>query len=340
VPVRVMGLFACAAALCVPLIARGEGQAETSTTSGLAVALDYTAPADCFAVDDFKAIVVGRLGYGAFREDAENHVHVRIAPRGHGFEGRIEWQNTEGKWIGDRLLLSPSDDCLDLDRAMAFALALQIQLVAITNATPRQAQPAQERVEAVPAVPPVSPSVSSENVTNANERRASERGTRPAFEVGAGGLVGLGLSSAVVPLGRLFASLVWTRISLELAAEAGWPTTTRREDGAGFSQQLLLVDVAGCGILESWRACLLGKAGQVRVAGNNVDSPASPSGSVVETGLRLAFTQPLGRHAFVAAQAEGLVNVMLWRVTLDQVPVWSSPRFAGSMGINVGFRLR
>jgi uncharacterized membrane protein len=336
VRVRVLGSFACAAALCVPRIAHGEGPAENPA---LAVALDYAAPGDCFDADDFKSIVIGRLGYEAFRDDAENHVHVRIAPHGRGFEGRIEWQNTEGKWIGERLLLSRNDSCLDLDRAMAFALALQIQLVAITQASPGKSPPAQEKVEAGPPAPPVSPSVPSENVTSASERRAAEPETGPAFAIGAGALLGLGLSSTAAPLGRLFASLQWTHLSLELAAEAAWRTTTRRDDGAGFSQQVLLGDVAGCGILASWQACLLGKVGQVRVAGENVDSPASPSGSVVETGLRLAVTQALGRHAFVAAQVEGLVNVMLWRVTLDQVPVWTSPRFAGSLGINVGFRL-
>jgi len=337
VPVRVLGSFACAAALCVPLIAHAEGHA---SSPALAVALDYTAPADCLDVGDFRSIVIGRLGYDAFREDAENHVHVRIATRGRGFEGRIEWQDTEGKWIGERLLLSRNDDCLDLDRAMAFALALQIQLVAITQATPEQPPPAQEKVETGPAAPQVRLSVPSENATSVNERRAAEPGTGPTFAFGAGGLVGLGLSSKAAPLGRLFASLQWTHLSVELAAEAAWPTTTRREDGAGFSQQVLLVDVASCGILRSWQACLVGKVGQVRVTGDNVDIPASPWGSVVETGLRLAFTYPLGRHAFVAAQADGLVNVMIWRVTLDQVPVWTSPRFAGTMGINVGFRLR
>jgi hypothetical protein len=322
--------------MCVPLLAHGEGQADSSA---LAVTLDYVAPADCLDVDAFKAIVVGRLGYDAFREDAAKHVHVRIATRGHGFEGRIEWQSTDGKWIGDRTLQSHSDDCRDLDRAMAFALALQIQLVAITQTTPGPAPSQQEEIGAPQPVAPASPSVPSETPARGNEPQALKHEAGPALAIGAGGLVGFGLSSTAVPLGRLFASLLWTHISLDAAAEASWPTTIRREDGAGFSQKLFLFDVAACGILRSWRGCLLGKAGQVRVAGDNVDSPASPSGSVVETGLRLAFTQPLGRHAFVTAQADALVNVMLWKVTLDQVPVWYSPRFAGSMGIDVGYRL-
>jgi hypothetical protein len=63
----------------------------------------------------------------------------------------------------------------------------------------------------------------------------------------------------------------------------------------------------------------------------------------VETGLRLAFIQSLGRHAFVAAQVDGLCNVVIWRVTLDQQPlnqalVWASPRFAGSVGLDAGLR--
>jgi hypothetical protein len=335
VPVGIVGLFAWAAAMCVPLIAYGEAPADTSM---LAVTLDYAAPADCFGVDDFKALVVSRLGFDAVREDAANHVHAKITARGRGFEGRIEWQTTGGKWMGDRTLQSRSDDCRDLDRAMAFALALQIQLVAITHARPEQPPTTPPKVEPAPTTPtvPASPTVSRETIARVDER--SKLRTGPRFAIGAGGLVGLGLSSTAVPLARLFASLQWTHVSFEIAAEAGWPTTTRREDGAGFSQQLFLVEAASCGILASWKACALGKAGQVRVAGSNVESPTSPSGSVVETGLRLAFTESLGRHAFVTAQADGLVNVMLWTVTLDQVPVWASPRFAGSMGIDVGIR--
>ena len=54
------------------------------------------------------------------------------------------------------------------------------------------------------------------------------------------------MSSTPVLLGRVLGSLAWQHVSVELAAEASLPTTTRRSDGAGFSQQHLLASAAAC----------------------------------------------------------------------------------------------
>jgi len=156
--------------------------------------------------------------------------------------------------------------------------------------------------------------------------------------IGAGALLGFGVSSSPVPFGRLFGSVAWPHWSLELAAEVGWPSTVRRADGAGFSQQELLLGLAGCGSLAPWSACLLAKGGAIRIQGKDIDAPASPTGPLVETGLRLAVMQPLGRRFYVSAQAEGLLLVTRWRVTLDDNLVWTSPRFAGTMGLDLGVR--
>ena len=114
--------------------------------------------------------------------------------------------------------------------------------------------------------------------------------------------------------------------------------TTRRGDGAGFSQQHLLASMAGCATLKWWGVCLLAKGGGVRVVGKDIRNPASPWGRIFETGLRLAVMQRFGRHAYVAAQGEGLINVTRWTVTLDQKPVWTSPRLAATVGLDLGVR--
>jgi hypothetical protein len=232
---------------------------------------------------------------------------------------------------------------------MAFALALQIQLAARASASPvsnqtagptettntsgTQASPvpaalASTRTPFVPEVP----------LALTNEPTTSSQVPRPTLNIGGGGLLGFGLSSAAVLFGRAFGSLAWQHSSLEVAAEIAWPTTTRREDGAGFSQQLLLVGGAGCAEFQRWSACLLAKAGEIRILGKDIDKPKALSGPIVETGLRLALVQSLGRHLYVAARAEGLINVIRWRVTLDQNLVWTSPRFATTVGLDIGVR--
>jgi hypothetical protein len=332
--------------ICIPKHAQSEGQ---SDDGAFAVALEYSAAPGCAEENDFKAIVVGRLGYDAFRADARDRVIVDIASRGKFFEGHIERRNAEGRWAGDRTFPSRSDDCGQLGRAMAFALALQIQLAARASTSPVSNQTAgpteTTNTSGTPASPVPAPLASTRTplvpevpLALTNEPTASSRVPRPTLNIGGGGLLGFGLSSAAVPFGRAFGSLAWQHSSLEVAAEIAWPTTTRREDGAGFSQQLLLVGGAGCAEFRRWSTCLLAKAGEIRILGKDIDKPKALSGPVVETGLRLALVQPLGRHLYVAARAEGLINVTRWRVTLDQNLVWTSPRFATTVGLDIGVR--
>jgi hypothetical protein len=40
----------------------------------------------------------------------------------------------------------------------------------------------------------------------------------------------------------------------------------------------------------------------------------------------------------MGAHAEGLMNVTRWLVTLDNVPVWTAPRFAATVGIDAAVR--
>jgi hypothetical protein len=344
---RAMGCLACAAAvICIPMRAQSEGQ---SDDGAFAVALEYSAAPGCPDVNDFKAIVIGRLGYDAFRGDARDRVLVDITSRGGSFSGHIERRNAEGRWAGDRSFPSRSDDCGELGRAMAFALALQIQFSARASAYPGSEMTAvpteagntlETSTSTIPAPLANTPTSNVREAPPALKKEPTSpyRAPRPTLNIGAGGLLGFGLSSSAVPFGRAFGNLEWQTSSLELAAEMAWPSTTRREDGAGFSQQLLLVGVAGCGDVQRWRACLLTKAGEVRIVGKGVDNPRSLSGPILETGLRLALLQRLGRRLYVAAHAEGLVNLTRWKVTLDQNLVWTSPRFAATVGLDLGVR--
>ena len=337
--VRAMSWLACAAAgVCVPKLAQGEVQTDTGA---VAVALEYSAAPGCPDVNDFKAIVLGRLGYDAFRGDARDRVLVDIASRGNAFEGHIERRNAEGRWAGDRTFPSRSDDCGELGRAMAFALALQIQLSARVSAVPAETGNTSE-TSGAPIPAPLAQTPTS-NVLEAPPAltkltKSPYLAARPTLAIGAGGQLGFGLSSKAVPFGRAFGSLAWQHSSLEFAAEVAWPTTTRREDGAGFAQQLLLVGAAGCGDFQPWSACLVAKTGTIRILGEDVDKPKSLWGPILETGLRLGVLQPLGRYLYVAARAEGLVNVTRWKVSLDQNLVWTAPRFAATLGLDIGVR--
>ena len=57
---------------------------------------------------------------------------------------------------------------------------------------------------------------------------------------------------------------------------------------------------------------------------------------VVQVGVRAGVTQRLGRRAFLSAHADGLANLTRWTGSLDQVPVWTAPRFAAALGVDAG----
>jgi hypothetical protein len=309
-----------------------------ASAAPLTVTLEYASSPGCPDAADFKAVVIARLGYDPFTDGASDHVLVDIQRRGSAIDGHIEWRDFSGRWTGDQSFPSVSTDCPRLVRAMGFALAVQIQLLAKANAPSGvdadapAARPAAPEAPAVVAPPPAPERPAVVSVA-AEAPRSTPAAAPPVFAMGAGPSVGLGMSSGPVLLGRVFGALAWQHISIELAGMAGLPATTRRADGAGFSQQHLLGSLAACAAVTRWNGCLLANAGVVRMNGE-IDRPASATVPIVEVGLRAGLTQRLGRTVSLAAHADGLVNVTRWTGRLDQVPVWTAPRFAAALGVD------
>jgi hypothetical protein len=339
--------MACVAAMVLALIRAGHVHAGTET---LTVSIEYSAPPSCPDVVDFKTIVSNRLGYDGFLPEAPDHVLVEVSTANHILEGRIEWRTAEGKWAGERKFPSRSGDCHELVGAIGFALALQIQFSAATGTRPGSEAPVEstettEKVETPappPAPPPPAPPAKPEEPKRVEppalpeQPESDDQPVGLTYKLGAGGALGFGMASTATPLARIFASLAWKSIVGEFAGEISWPTTTRREDGAGFGQQMILASLAGCKIWDHVSTCLLVKGGLLRIAGQNIDIPAMPSGSIFQAGLRLGWTQPIARRLFAAAHAAGLINLTQWTVNLDSYPVWSSPRLAGTLGLDIG----
>ena len=84
----------------------------------------------------------------------------------------------------------------------------------------------------------------------------------------------------------------------------------------------------------------MANAGAVRMAGEDIDRPTSASVPIVASrAFEPASRQRLGRRAFLSAHADGLVNLTRWTGSLDQVPVWTAPRFAAALGVDAGVQL-
>ncbi len=294
----------------------------------LTVALDYEAAPGCPDLAEFRALVAARLGRDPFIDGAGDHVLVRIVPRGHALDGSLEWRDRDGNLAGEQTFPVVTADCLRLTRAMGFALAVQIELMA-SRAAAAAPPPAPVVIPAQPVAPP--PVIAS-------PPPLPPRPAGPELRVGVGPSVGLGMSAGPVLLARAFGGVAWRRVWLELEAQVSLPATVRRADGAGFSQQQLLLGVAGCARAARWRFCVLANAGEVRMAGQDIDRPASAVVPVVEAGARVGAVQDLGRRAFLDAHVDGVAVLSRWAATLDQVPVWKAPWVVGALGLDAGVR--
>lgn len=315
---------------------------EPDAAPSLEVSLDYVVPPGCPDMRTFERAVASRLGYFPFRGAAQRHVLVRIEASAPSLFGQVEWHDPSGEWVGDQSFPGGTAGCVELARTIAIALAVQIHLLEATEnpASVAASSALPTAPEESPAEPRPAPKVSALEPKPADGVAAAAREKPPVapWEIGVGGglSLGNGLSSGIVGVGGLFALFVRRPVSLELGGELGLPSTTRRGDGAGYTQQLVFGSFAGCGAHSAWSACVVAKVGMARVRGRDIDVPASDSDAIFQTGLRVAIAPKLGSRGFFRARVEGLVTLTPWTVTLDGLGVWTAPIFAGSIGLDAG----
>lgn len=292
---------------------------------GLFIDLKYDvdpALSDCMGDAEFRSLVARQVGYEPYRAGVDLGVEVRVRSAEHEIQGTIEWNSSAHGRIGERRFASESRECNAMLATMGFALAVQIQLMAMEPA----AEPS-----------PETPHNEKADIPNA-QPAAEHRGRPVAASGGVGASTGLGLGPNPVAQGRLFLSLGFGRASSEVGVEATLPATTRQGYGGGFRHQLVLGTWAGCGLHRSSAACLVVKLGQLGVRGVGVDKPASPGGFLAQTGLRLGYSIGLGDHLVLVGHADALYALTAWTVEVNHVAVWTMPRLSALVGIDLALR--
>ena len=307
------------------------------------VRLDYHADEEgkCVGEDELRRMVTDQLGHDPFSPDGDQRVTITIAKTDAGFRGRIVWTEADGRQVGERNLLSRSRDCREIVANVAFAVALQLQLVerGAPNDTNGGA-PTGGQSAPGPTTPPNPPPPITERPSPPTEgSRGSARPPpgRPMLAVGAGPAVGLGMTPGATAFGRLFVVARLRRLSGELAADAALPVTQHNPDGPGVDVDALGASAAGCGHVSIASACLLGRLGWIRARGFGLALPSTSWGWFGEVGLRLAASRELGRF-IVSAHADGLVMLSRWNVVLNDAVVWAVPRVGGVLGLDVALR--
>lgn len=305
------------------------------------VALEYdVAPTiGCSDIDEFRSNVNRQLGYDPFRPSADRRVAVQIARTENGFTGLIKWSDADGRWVGDRRLSSRRSECNEIAANVAFAVAVQIQLLATLE--PEKVEPSTP--ETAPATPSATTPTSDTNATSVKRPEAADTSAAAPrrrsvfrFSSGVGASLGLGIAPDVTGLGRIFASGRIDWFSLELSADAALPVTQDESKGSAFKLNRFAAGAAACGHVQAFAGCLTGTFGRLQAVGYGVDQPASPTGLFSQIGARIAATQDLGNGFFVSARGDGLVMLSPWAVTLNHTLVWTTPRIGGMIGLDFG----
>lgn len=368
-----MGLTAL---LVVALQASSTRQA--SAGPQISVALDYQVPPSlpgCADASGFRDSVQRQLGYDPFHTPSDRRVAVRIARADPGYEGRIQWTDARGRNVGERRLSTRRPGCAEIVNNLAFAVAVQIQLLAAVAPPPvppapapsesappaspgggssassstgtAQASPAAEGPSPPSAPPPVQPPSAPEQSVAAEAPRPSEppsaggaaTARRLRLSMGLGPSLALALAPRPTATGRLFVDGRLSWFSFELSFDAALPVQQQESTGAGFSLHRLAAEGAACAHSHVIGACVTGGLAYLRAAGLGVDAPRTPTGLAAQSGVRLVATQEFGTRYFAALRAEGIVVLSRWTVTVNELPVWSTPRLATLIGVDVGARI-
>ncbi len=336
------GVWKSCKMLCLVCLLAARAQAQP--VPKLFVDLTYdvdSALEGCPSAIEFRTLVAQQLGYDPCRVDSTVGLAVHVRPTETGIEGAIDWSTAAGKRLGERRFASRSDDCREMMTTVGFVVAVQIQLMASEQATEptapidagssgRSGLPA----DLVPGEVTVTLSVKTFDV----RAPPLSNQTNWMTMVGAGPSIGFGPGPGAVAQGRLFLAVQRAWAELEVGAEASLPSTKREDYGGGFRHELLLGTLAACGWYRSFSACGLGKLGRLQVHGVGVDKPTSSGGLVGQIGPRFAYSLGLGGHFILLGHVDGLYLVTPWTVDLNNVAVWTMPRFNAVAGIDLAIR--
>jgi hypothetical protein len=332
----------------------------------LHVVVDYGVDASvrgCWDESEFRRSVAHRIGYDPFRDDAPLNVRIRVGGSATAVDGHVEWRKANGFLMGERRFVAKDGNCAKLLTEMSFAVGLQIELLRPKPALPsggavaapstgtgtggRTSTDSSAASGATGGPAPTPPQLTDKVVPEKPEKPPAEPmqplpSPSPGWRLwaGLGPSLAWRMSPGMTGDGRLFLGARHGELSLEVAAEATYPSTERRWDGSGFRQSLVGGTLALCGHREWLSGCVLGRAGAVQVNGVGVDKPRSANGLAMQAGMRLGATLPLGGWWFLSAHVDGLGLLTSSTVVLNQAKVWDMPRLGGLVGVDLMARFR
>jgi hypothetical protein len=303
--------------------------------SALEVELTFTtAPSllDCPSEATFRNWVREHVGYDPFRAGAPHRILAHARPEGEESVGAVSWHLGSAA-VGERELRGR--ECHDVVRAMAFAVAIQVQLYSDQEL----AEKSDERGASTPSDAASTPASASPAPQTAEFQTAEPRGTlRPISWLATTG-VGVGVRLRSDPFttmeGRMFGGLSHDTVGGELAVGGAVPKRWGARHGAGFDYWSLWSSVAVCLLPRPLAGCATGRLERLEARGTGVDVSRTASAWLVEVGPRIAFLAPLSPRWQVNLYIEARAVLSPARIVLDDTQVWKSPTWSLMFGADL-----
>ena len=157
--------------------------------------------------------------------------------------------------------------------------------------------------------------------------------------VGSGGAAAFGAAPGPTASLHVFVGLRARVASIALEARADLPAAERTPSGGEVEAGLVLATLAPCLHLGVASVCALGSAGVLRGTARDPSGSdaASRRGSqlFVAAGARVAVEIPLHRLLALRLHADGLLPLTRTTVAVGEVNVWTTPTFAGALGLGL-----
>lgn len=285
---------------------------------------------ECPAEEDFRQRVAERLGRDPFLSGAARKIRVELTRRGSTLRALVRVAEA-GQPHGERRI-ETRGSCEELVSGAALAVSIAIDpLVALGPASPEPAvasapepvpkpEPPLARKVPVPA-PPAPQRARAASRTHAFVRAGARAWAGLVPQFSAGPSLGVGVQQAT-----------W---SIAADGFAALPRT-ERETGTprAASVSLLGVELAPCGRYEGIRLCALFATGALLARGEGVTDPRTRSTWHAAAGAGIGYTFSVGRFSFTPSAAASL-RLLVTELSLNDQPVWRTPRWIGSFGLEV-----
>lgn len=367
----------CWCAWLVVMLQTRLSRAETT----LEVELDYAADRNLVACPDetsFRSLVSAELGRDPFRKGVA--YRVRAAATAHdvaGVSGTVVWDHgAAGRMSGERTLTGK--DCRDTVRAMAFAIAVQIQLLeqqqtgsnrSDSNRGDANRHSSSGDTEARVALPtpeaPPSPEHDVHRAAPANEfvtglttaarpRRqtpgnqhaalppsSAHEARNPAVHSllwGVGGAVRWRSEPRATPEVRMLLALTHRAALGELSVGGTARQRWGPKDGAGFEFWSLWGSGAACLSPTPLLGCVTGRLERIAARGTGVDVSRDAAAWLVELGPRVGVWGSLSSTFRALLYLEARATVAPARVWLDGDQIWKTPAWSFTLGVDVAAR--